>query len=695
MFKEGRRGLRAIGMSLSIVLMASCGTKTATNTAVPEESAPVDPELSKRMDFIAANRAQISKVLMQEAAPQGFSQLLQERLVASLERSEQRKTDKSLPMDLRYDDVMQKYYETRSFAPVLLDGSELSDAARILYSEVLGLKRHLLDEASYPLARLQDAVKALEGTNPKDMGGLTLTPEEERSAALLMIKHGLDVNSPNVSSRLAWNLVGEDGLNSVKKRFFARAQALADHAKEAVEMELLLMDSWLKLARDLSLNNMNALSDDEQEFIGKKPTEAKFRELLYQRLAKHIETLGQALQDGAAATQTVVHSVYPPHQQYELLLQAYANYQAMVDAGGWETLKKATVRFGKSSAVAKTLKERLAKEGYYQGVVDENADDALKSAVLRYKQTHQMEENDEMPLSFWKSLNISANERLQQIGENIKRWHSTYLIPSDYYIFINIPDFYAEMWRDGTLQMRFPVVVGNAKRECNPETKRMEYVNATPLQRARMQYVEYNPYWNVPPRIEQEEYLPKMHEDPQWLQKNGYEYYTDGGHTVLRQLPGDNNALGRVKFIFPNEHSVFLHDSPLKGLFRYPTRAFSHGCMRVWEPMKLAQVIVQNDGQWHDGLDKELEDLKPRRVVLKNRFDVFSDYYTVRVDEVGSVHFLADPYRYVGDAIDPPRKQRDCKPAQKVKLARPNADGSLPVPEGLTEDVGTEMIPLE
>ncbi|MGI5829360.1 MAG: L,D-transpeptidase family protein [Bradymonadia bacterium] len=695
MFKEGRRGFSSLGLVLAAILMSSCGARTATESPVQEEVSVKEKESDKTLAFLTERRDEIKKQLLHVAESPEFSSLLKTRLEASLERSEDRKKDRSLPMDLRYDDVMLDFYSELQFKPVLLDGSELNEGAKILFEELQGLARHLLDESSYPLDRLLESVANLEGSNPQNIGKLALSDEELKEAAKIVQKHGIALNDEVKAEQVVALILGEDGIESLKKRVQAREQSLAANAKQAVDMELLLMDAWLKFARDLSISNMNALTDEEQEFMGSKPTDAKRREILYKRLHAHIAQLGQALNEGADATEQIVRSIYPPHTQYLKLLKAYEQYQNIVDAGGWKSIKRANIRFGRNSLAAQALKQRLAAEGYYHGEIDDNADDELRNAVLLYKRTHQMEENDELPVAFWNSLNISAKDRLAQIGENIKRWRATYLLASQYYIYINIPDFHAELWREGERQMRFPIVVGNAKRECSPVTKRMVYVNATPLQRARMLYIEYNPYWNVPRRIEQEEYIPKMHADPDWLQKNGFEYYSENNYTILRQLPGDSNALGRVKFIFPNAESTFMHDSPLKGLFRYPTRAFSHGCMRVWEPMKLARTILENDGQWYDAIEQEIEDLKPRRIVLKNRFDVFSDYYTVTVDEADYVNFLADPYRYVRDAIDPPRKIKDCTPVEKTRLARPNPDGSLPPPEGETDDVGTEMIPID
>lgn len=388
----------------------------------------------------------------------------------------------------------------------------------------------------------------------------------------------------------------------------------------------------------------------------------------------------------AQTVQELVDNLYPAHAQYKLLMEIRNRYASIQS---WPKVKQTKLRRNKPSPVVPDLKRRLAMEGYYHGDVSEQAtlqegfdiyDDDLRAAVRYYHETHQLEMDEEKGIqkSFWTSLNTPVEKRLAQIDENLRRWHKTQITESPYYIYINVPDFHGEIWREGKLAYRFPIVVGNAKRQCDPTTKTWKYINATPLMHARMLYVEYNPYWNVPPRIEQEDYIEKINADPTWLEREGFEYFTENGHTVLRQLPAEDNALGRVKFIFPNPHSTFLHDSPQKGLFRYPIRAFSHGCMRVWEPLELAKRILQYDGQWYDALATEIEDMVTRRIVLKTRFDVFIDYFTVRVDDDGNAHFLADPYRYVRYALEPPKPESlECVPEPKAWIPRAALGGGV------------------
>lgn len=414
-----------------------------------------------------------------------------------------------------------------------------------------------------------------------------------------------------------------------------------------------------------------------------------------------------AKMEHASSVQELVDALYPAHPDYKKLMEARRHYAELPD---WESISSMPLKKGKTFKNLPALRKRLAAEGYYHGDVspealsDKNAttyDDEIRAAVQLYHEAHQLDydETEGMKKSFWESLNTPRQKRLDQIDANLRRWHNTQIIDSPYYIFVNVPEFYGEVWRDGKRVYRFPVVAGNAKRACDPQTKQWKFINATPLQHARMLYIEYNPYWNVPPRIEQEDYIEKINADPTWLTTHGYEYYTSGGHTILRQLPSEKNALGRVKFIFPNPHSTFLHDSPQKHFFKYPIRAFSHGCMRVWKPLDLAKLLLEYDGQWYPKLAKEIDEknkddrLETKRFVLKNRFDVFIDYFTVRTDDEGLVHFFADPYKYIRYELDPPKpSELRCKPKPKAWIARTSlqAGGDAGADAGGGADVGAD-----
>jgi murein L,D-transpeptidase YcbB/YkuD len=182
---------------------------------------------------------------------------------------------------------------------------------------------------------------------------------------------------------------------------------------------------------------------------------------------------------------------------------------------------------------------------------------------------------------------------------------------------------------------------------------------------ADMTYVEINPYWNVPPSIARDELLPKIKEDPGYLAANGFELlsdWSDGAAVLdprsvdwsrisseafayrLRQQPGEGNALGRIKFMFPNQFNVYLHDTPARHLFEEAERSFSHGCIRVEQPENFAAVVLGPDGWSPDRIYTPIKSGERMIVTLKEPLAVHIAYLTAWVNKDGTVHFKNDVY---------------------------------------------------
>ncbi len=153
---------------------------------------------------------------------------------------------------------------------------------------------------------------------------------------------------------------------------------------------------------------------------------------------------------------------------------------------------------------------------------------------------------------------------------------------------INVPDFSVSVLDGDTVLRRARVIVGK------PDTP-------TPIFSNVMRYVLINPSWQVPDSIIRKEILPKLASDPDYLARHGYEMKTVGGRITVRQPPGEDNALGRIAFMFPNEHAVYLHDTPSRRLFSAESRAFSHGCVRVDEALRLAELVLGGGANWMVG----------------------------------------------------------------------------------------------
>jgi murein L,D-transpeptidase YcbB/YkuD len=207
------------------------------------------------------------------------------------------------------------------------------------------------------------------------------------------------------------------------------------------------------------------------------------------------------------------------------------------------------------------------------------------------------------------------------------------------YILVNVPQFYLHAYDSGQKSLEMKVIVGQ------------EYEDkATPVFSDSMEYVVFRPYWNVTPTIAAKEIFPK---GPEYLAANDMEVYNDHGRQAVRQRPGPKNALGFVKFLFPNDYNIYLHDTPNHSLFEKDVRAFSHGCIRVEKPDELAQWVLG----WDAGrVESAMQGSDNRQVTLPKKIPVYIVYFTSFVQD-GNVHFGNDLY------------DRDSKLVEQMKAA--------------------------
>jgi L,D-transpeptidase YcbB len=220
-----------------------------------------------------------------------------------------------------------------------------------------------------------------------------------------------------------------------------------------------------------------------------------------------------------------------------------------------------------------------------------------------------------------------------EILANMERWR---WMPRDIgatHIEVNIPEFMVSVVRDGEVVERNKVVVGKA-------------TTPTPVFSNTMQYLIVNPYWNVPQSIIRKEMLPKHGGDPSYLGRLGYQVSSRHGQLVVRQPPGERNALGRIKFMFPNDYSVYLHDTPSRALFGATQRAFSHGCVRVDQPFAFAEAVLGRDNGWSVERVKHLIGGSERYVNLPKPLPIHIEYFTAFVDQSGELQLRDDIYGY-------------------------------------------------
>jgi L,D-transpeptidase YcbB len=217
------------------------------------------------------------------------------------------------------------------------------------------------------------------------------------------------------------------------------------------------------------------------------------------------------------------------------------------------------------------------------------------------------------------------------IVANMERWR--WLPPDlgDRYILVNVPEFTLRYVNNGKVAHEARVIVGKP-------------TSPTPIFSGDMKFLVVNPSWYIPPSILKKEFLPKLAEDPLYAERQGYVVVRHGGQISIRQPPGERNALGRIKFMFPNQHSVYLHDTPARGLFAKAERAFSHGCVRVDQPFKLAEYVLNDKSAWPETRIEKMIGGAERTINLQRQLAVHLAYFTLTAGVDGTLHRIGDLY---------------------------------------------------
>jgi len=346
----------------------------------------------------------------------------------------------------------------------------------------------------------------------------------------------------------------------------------------------------------------------------------------------------------------------PQHDGYQSLKQHLYQFRELAQQGGWQNLGWGPVleRSVQHEQVV-LLRRRLKVTGDL--AVDpfpdmDIFDRRLEEAVRRYQQRHGLEVDGKVGPQTRRSLDITVSERIRQIRINMERWRWLPRKLGKRYVMVNMTGFELYIIESDSMVLSMPVIIGHSLR-------------STPTFSGLISYMEYNPYWTIPRKLVLEDIIPRQLRDPSYLSRESIKVYKGRGNakeidpkTVdwsnqdenhfpywLRQEPGPKNALGTVKFMFSNPYAVYLHGTPDRHLFAPVVRAFSSGCIRVKDPVRLAAFLL-NDGS----LQKEEEVLASihleinQRVTLPIAVPIYLVYWTAWVDQDGKMHFRHDVY---------------------------------------------------
>ena len=346
----------------------------------------------------------------------------------------------------------------------------------------------------------------------------------------------------------------------------------------------------------------------------------------------------------------------PKNERFEWLQQGLARYRAYQAGGGWEPIPSGeTLKPGQSDPRVVLVRKRLAVTGDLPASAtgsDDPArfDDALEAAVKRFQARHGIEVDGVIGAGTLAAMNVPVADRIDQIRVNLERGRWTLHEAYDQFLVADIAGFDVYWVKDGEIFWKEQIQVGK------------EYTK-TPVFKGEIRYLDFNPTWTIPPGILRRSVIPGLKKDPGYLDKKGYQLLTLDGKPVdsktvdwnslngfpymVRQPPGPDNALGQVKFMFPNPHFVFLHDTNHRELFDRSKRSFSSGCIRVRNPFELAERLLAGQGEWtREKIDTVVASGRTTRVNLNRPMRIIIAYNTARVPTEGSqVHFRPDIYK--------------------------------------------------
>jgi murein L,D-transpeptidase YcbB/YkuD len=428
-------------------------------------------------------------------------------------------------------------------------------------------------------------------------------------------------------------------LDALQQRLTA-GRAGARPAELTAEFDLLLTDALVRLTYHLAFGKVDPEALDP---------DWNMRRQIEQPDA--VARLDAAIREGHI--DVLLDALRPALPSYARLIAALQEYRGIAARGGWRNVPAGpSLKPGMTDPRVVTLRQRLAASGDLSGGDADSAqfDAPLEAAVRRFQLRHGLTVDGIAGKATLAAMNVPVEQRIEQIRANLERarW-VLHDLPPDY-VLVDIAGFKVRFYHDGRVIWETRAVVGRPMRK-------------TPVFKSRISYMEVNPTWTLPPTILREDVLPAIRRDPNYLQEKNMQVIDSQGNPVdpagidwshyrgagfpylIRQNPGPENALGRIKFMFPNKHAVYLHDTPGKSLFRRTERTFSSGCIRIEDPYGFAELLLAADPAWNrERIIAAVDSLKTQTIRLRSPVVVILLYWTVDVGDDGAVLFKQDIY---------------------------------------------------
>ncbi|MCU7959145.1 MAG: L,D-transpeptidase family protein [gamma proteobacterium symbiont of Bathyaustriella thionipta] len=432
-------------------------------------------------------------------------------------------------------------------------------------------------------------------------------------------------------------LISESYLDGLQPEDYHQQQLITSFAAfkagrlntcEQLDFDQLLSDALVRLAYHYRFGKVNPERLDPnwnipRKLLGNTP----------------VERLTQAV--NADSLYAFLHNRIKTSHFYQQMKNALAKYREIEFRGGWQPVPAGpTLKPGMQDERVVALRARLILGGDLNdtAVTDPTLyDEAVEQAVERFQKRHTLDADGVAGKATLAQMNIPVAARIDQIRVNMERSRWIYKNLPDEFVVVNIAGFRVGLFKQEKLVWESRAQVGTPYRK-------------TPIFQDKISYLEFNPTWTVPPGILRKDILPKMRKDPTYLKRKDMLVLKFDGSPVnpdsidwnsshksfpymIRQQPGPRNALGRVKFMFPNKYLVYLHDTPSKSNFNRSSRAFSSGCIRVERPFELAELLLNDPYKWsQQDMQKVLDSRKTTRASLKQPMPVFLLYWTVYAD---------------------------------------------------------------
>ena len=408
------------------------------------------------------------------------------------------------------------------------------------------------------------------------------------------------------------------------------------HAEPLLEADVRLSYTFLKFAEHLERGRVPPGKVDEHWFGAQRDED------LAKALKVSLDSgkLGEGLE-----------RLKSQHPQYAALKKVLSRYRDVAAHGGWGALPAGlSLRSGRPDPAVAALQAHLVATGDLDATLAPPAaapvfDAATEDALKRFERRHGLAADGRLDREVRQALNVPVEERIRQIELNLERWRWLPETLGDRYVLVNIPTYHLTAVENGRVGLQMRVVTGKTD-------------SPTPIFSDEMTTVVFSPYWNVPPDIARNETVPAVMRDPGYLGRNNLEVVRAGrvldpwsvdwsrpGRVQFRQRPGAHNALGGVKFMFPNQFDVYLHDTPADALFGRVERDYSHGCVRLEKPFDMAQWVLRDLPEWTpEKIQAAMASGREQHVALKHHIPVYIVYETVWVDDDGTVEFREDVY---------------------------------------------------